>query len=45
MENKEKMKRVLSKLGFLLGIVFIGLILFIVIGTPLIIHFWSGPPA
>lgn len=38
------MKKWLSKLGYLLSIGFIGLILFIVIGIPMVIFFWSGPP-
>jgi len=44
-ERRRNMKKNLSKLGFLLGMVIIWLILFIVIGVPLVISFWSGPPA
>lgn len=39
------MKKIFSKLGFLLSMVVIGLILCMVVGAPLVVFFWSGPPA
>lgn len=38
------MKHSLYKLCSLLGMGLMGLILFLVLGIPLIISFWSGPP-
>lgn len=42
--REQTMKKVLNRLGFWLGLAVIGLILLIVVGVPLVVFFWSGPP-